>query len=63
MDDGKTFRIVYTDGKADRVKTLIFKKREPPLIHFINPKTGKEEILNEANIIRMEEMDNGFKRC
>lgn len=57
MEDGETYKVVYSDGQRERVKILVFKKKESPLLYFFNPRKDKEEIINEDRIIRMEEMD------
>jgi len=60
MDHGKRYKVVYSDGKSERVKDLIFIKREQPLLYFNSVAHDRDEIINENNVIRMEELkDDG----
>lgn len=61
MDVGKKYKVVYLDGSGqERVKELIFKERDNTLLIFINPlKNNSQEIINEKQIVRMEEVRNG----
>lgn len=59
MEVNKQYKVVFDDGERPRPKELIYKNTIGHLLIFLNPKTNREENINELKIIRIEEMDNG----
>ena len=59
MENGILYKVVYSDGYKDRVKTLRFVGKEGVLLEFFNPHKNIAEYINESKIIRMESVLSG----
>lgn len=66
MERGELYRVIYTEknwrsGEDDweKVKQLVFIKKDGKLVEFYNPDNFKTEILNEVKIVRMEIINEG----
>jgi hypothetical protein len=56
MEEGKTYKVVYFDGDRDRVKDLVFKRKDGKFFIFFNSFRGIEEMISEDRVIRTEEI-------
>jgi hypothetical protein len=59
MDEGKMYRVVYSDGEQTRVKILSFIRNDNSVLVFFNMDKGIEECISVNSFIRSEEINNG----
>jgi hypothetical protein len=59
MDEGKIYRIVYSDGDNTRVKILKFIRNDNSILVFLNTDKNIEECISVNSFIRSEEINNG----
>jgi hypothetical protein len=58
MEEGKIYRIVYSDGENTRVKVLKFIRRDETILIFLNTDKQIEECISVNSFIRSEEINN-----
>ncbi len=56
MENGKTYKVIYEDGKWVRDKVLVFQGFQDDFLVFFNPSKKIREIIHKSRVIRIEEV-------